>query len=240
MHSFILSNFSKKAAIEKVCEIAQITITFDNFFQHPDIVNLEPLVNEKTLLKKPSLKIEQIRVLKEEFNKKPLILPVQIAVLWQSQYLTISASNALLKLLEEPSSNSLIFLISDSYHHQLQTIQSRCQIIIATGSGQPATDNLPKIDLKSLYGGSTAMRMELIAQACTSQKEALEWLKAVMYTAREKLPKSTARGMKSLGQLIENCQIVYNDISVYNINYKLALDMLAMDWDKPISNNVLD
>ncbi len=223
-----------------MCEIARITISFDNFFQHPDIVNLEPLVNEKTLLKKPSLKIEQVRLLKEEFNKIPLILPVQIAVLWQSQYLTISASNALLKLLEEPSSNSMIFLVSDSYHHQLQTIQSRCQIVIAAGSGQPATDNLPEIDLKNLYVSSASERMELITQACTSQKEALEWLKAVVFTAREKLPKSTPRGIKSLGQLIENSQTIYNDISIYNINYKLALDMLAMDWDKPISNNVLD
>jgi len=40
--------------------------------------------------------------------------------------------------------------------------------------------------------------------------------------------------MKSLGRLLLNCQMIYNDIAINNVNYKLALDMLIMKWDKEV------
>lgn len=236
MHSYILSNFSITTAIRKICEVAKLDVSFENFNQHPDIYHINPQVNEKTVLQKPSIKIGQIRQFQQEFNKKPLILPVQIAVIWQAQFLTLSASNALLKILEEPVKQSLIFLSIDNYQHLLSTIQSRCEIINAQAEdkSQPAILETP-IDLKSLYQTDMAYRMDIITKSCPTQQEALQWLQSLMQTAQSKLAKSTPKGMQSLGILLENCQTIYNDISIYNVNYKLALDMLAIKWDKPIN-----
>jgi len=235
LHSFILSNFSKTAVQDKICEITDIGLLPSSFDQQSDIYQIYPQINVKTVLQKPSIKIEQVRQFQLEFNKKPLKLPVQIAILWQAQYLTLVASNALLKILEEPVDQSFVFLSVDSYHRLLPTIQSRCQIINAINkeqeSGNKATGD---IDLKILYQSQVGERMEIITKACPTQQEALVWLKSLMTVAREKLPKSSAKGMKSLGRLLLNCQMIYNDIAINNVNYKLALDMLIMKWDKEV------
>jgi len=160
------------------------------------------------------------------------MLPKQIAIIWQAQFLTLSASNALLKILEEPVVQSLIFLITENYQQLLITIQSRCEIIIASNNQQPITNNIVDVDLKSLYQAEKGERMGMMATACTNQQEALAWLQSLMYTARSKLAKSSPKGMRSLAILLENAQTIYNDIGIYNVNWKLALDMLGLWWDK--------
>lgn len=234
LHSFILSNFSKTEAIAKICEIAGISLMHDRFDQHPDIYQIYPQINTKTVVQKPSIKIEQVRQFQLEFNKKPLQLPAQIAVLWQAESLSLVAANALLKILEEPTEQSFIFLIVNSYHHLLPTIQSRCQIVTPNIASQSFQTDLVTIDLKTLYQIDIGERMELIAKACPTQKDALIWLKSLIICGQKKLPQSSIKGMGSLAKLLENAQLIYNDISVSNVNWKLCLDMLAMKWDSEI------
>jgi DNA polymerase-3 subunit delta' len=53
----------------------------------------------------------------------------KIAIIDDADYLNQEGANCLLKTLEEPPANSLIFLIGTSEQRQLPTIRSRCQII---------------------------------------------------------------------------------------------------------------
>jgi DNA polymerase III subunit delta' len=78
---------------------------------------------------KKSIGVDQIREMIHWINlthqgkqKKILLIP-------QASQMTVQASNALLKTLEEPPANVVIILISEHIKSLLATIRSRCQII---------------------------------------------------------------------------------------------------------------
>ncbi|MFC6877415.1 DNA polymerase III subunit [Flavobacterium myungsuense] len=53
----------------------------------------------------------------------------KIIIIWMADKMNISASNKLLKLLEEPTDKTLFILISENEEDIIQTIRSRCQVL---------------------------------------------------------------------------------------------------------------
>jgi len=53
----------------------------------------------------------------------------KVMIIWMAEKMNISASNKLLKLLEEPSDKTLFLLISENEEDIIQTIRSRCQVL---------------------------------------------------------------------------------------------------------------
>lgn len=53
----------------------------------------------------------------------------KVMLIWMAEKLNLSASNKLLKLLEEPSDKTLFILISENEEAIIQTIRSRCQVL---------------------------------------------------------------------------------------------------------------
>lgn len=88
--------------------------------KHPDIL----LIGSKN-----SIGINQIRQLKRDFSVKPLVANFKISVIPRAENLTIPAQNAMLKILEEPPQDYLIFLSAPSKNQLLPTIVSRCHLI---------------------------------------------------------------------------------------------------------------
>ncbi len=78
------------------------------------------------------IKIEQIRELKQKHTLTTNIAKWKTAIIWPAENMNISASNSLLKLLEEPQSNTLLILISVKPQLLPITIRSRCQKISLT------------------------------------------------------------------------------------------------------------
>lgn len=95
---------------------------------HPDLHSIEFLVDSKGKAKK-TIGIEQIRVLTEKLRAKPLFNGWRIAVIHSVEKMTTAAFNALLKTLEEPGENTLIFLLAESLYQVPATVKSRCQQI---------------------------------------------------------------------------------------------------------------
>lgn len=71
--------------------------------------------------------IDDIRELNLFLSRKPLIGPYKMVLIDDADRLTIEASNALLKVLEEPSAYTVLILISSRPKQLLPTITSRCQ-----------------------------------------------------------------------------------------------------------------
>jgi len=84
---------------------------------HPDFISLEP----------GTLKIEHIREVIGRASLKPLVSRHRVVIVRDAHLLTIGAQNALLKTLEEPSGQTLFFLITHRERVLLPTIRSRCQ-----------------------------------------------------------------------------------------------------------------
>ena len=86
---------------------------------HPDIIRIQPTG--------PFIKIDQIRALLQTLAMKPYEAITRVAILSETQTMNAAASNALLKILEEPPSRSMLVLIATRKSDLLPTIVSRCQ-----------------------------------------------------------------------------------------------------------------
>lgn len=76
-----------------------------------------------------SIGIGVIRDIKRFFSFKSYFSPWKITIIDDAHRMTTEAQNALLKVLEEPSSNSLIILVSHDLNSILSVIKSRCQLV---------------------------------------------------------------------------------------------------------------
>ncbi|HQW81689.1 MAG TPA: DNA polymerase III subunit delta' [Pseudomonadota bacterium] len=95
---------------------------------HPDrvTVTLEPRDDGKL---RTEVIIDQIRALGERFASRPSFGGWQVVAIDPADRMNVSAANALLKTLEEPSANTALILVADDPARLPATIRSRCQRI---------------------------------------------------------------------------------------------------------------
>lgn len=86
---------------------------------HPDVTWIIPEKNK-------TVRIQEVRRIKEALSLKPFESPLAVCVIEDAHAMTVPASNALLKILEEPQESSILILISDKRELLLETIISRC------------------------------------------------------------------------------------------------------------------
>ncbi len=114
-----------------------------------DITGLKELKNRPDvhILKleedESSIGIDTIRVLIHKLSRKPHQRKKKIAVIWEAQFLTEEAQNALLKTLEEPPGKTQIVIAVNSTRNLLPTIISRCEIVRLRGKSEEGV-NVPK------------------------------------------------------------------------------------------------
>jgi len=105
--------------------------------QHPDVSIIDastPLNSNYEQSKSETgnsqaIKIGHIRQLQKDINLKPYEAKLKVFIIDNAHNLTPEASNALLKILEEPPAKSLIILVSAKPTLLFKTIISRCQVV---------------------------------------------------------------------------------------------------------------
>lgn len=85
---------------------------------HPDLIMIEP---------QPSIQISQIRNMQKALSLKPFSAPFKIAIIDEAEKMTAQAQNCLLKTLEEPKGQAILFLISSNPEMLFETVRSRVQ-----------------------------------------------------------------------------------------------------------------
>ncbi len=90
---------------------------------HPDLIHVTPEEKGK------AIKVDQIRALIAFSAQTAQLSGFKIMIIESADSMNINAANALLKTLEEPSSNCLIVLLTHRLMALPATIRSRCQII---------------------------------------------------------------------------------------------------------------
>ncbi len=95
----------------------------DNLLAHPDVIRVE-LEDEKK-----DISIDQIKSLRSRILQKPVASPYTLVHIDEVEKLSTEAVNALLKTLEEPSSQAVFFLTTHAQSGVIDTILSRCQLI---------------------------------------------------------------------------------------------------------------
>lgn len=92
---------------------------------HPDLLVLERAVEGGKV--KKSISVDQARELPEFFAKSPSRARHRVAIIDAADDLNLNAANALLKVLEEPPENGVLFLVTHAPGRLLATIRSRCR-----------------------------------------------------------------------------------------------------------------
>jgi len=87
---------------------------------HPDLILLEPSIDKKTI------SIDSIHEIIELVQQTSYMGKGKFVIIYCIEQLTIPASNALLKNLEEPNKNINFILISHNKEQIINTIKSRC------------------------------------------------------------------------------------------------------------------
>jgi DNA polymerase-3 subunit delta' len=89
---------------------------------HPDFILVKP--------EGSTIKIEQIRNLQHEMARATYRGDYRVCIIDDAEQMTLQAANSLLKMLEEPTGNSIFIMISSRRHQLLATIISRCRVMI--------------------------------------------------------------------------------------------------------------
>jgi len=98
---------------------------------HPDYISIAPLAG------KAQISIDQIRHCNAQLLKKGLLSQYRLVQIANAHLMTVSAANALLKMLEEPPQGVHFFLSTDQPAQLPATIMSRCS---------QQTVDTPKVD----------------------------------------------------------------------------------------------
>jgi DNA polymerase-3 subunit delta' len=94
-----------------------------NAHSHPDF---HEVVTEKT-----QIGVDAVRAAIEQVNKTAQLSANKVVLIENIEIMTESASNALLKTLEEPTQNTYLILTTNAPQYLLATIKSRCEKIRA-------------------------------------------------------------------------------------------------------------
>ena len=137
---------------------------------HPDMRWLERLLKEKGEGLVRDISVKQVRELGEFMGMTAALSPWRVAVIDSMDELNREASNALLKMLEEPPPNTLFFLVSHAPGRLLPTIRSRCRRLDFQALGDDAMASLLEEKVPELSAGE---RQRIIAMSFGSAGRAL-------------------------------------------------------------------
>ncbi|MDS1029760.1 DNA polymerase III subunit delta' [Bacillota bacterium LX-D] len=152
---------------------------------HPDLYFTEP--------QGTSIKIDQIREIKALSAFKQLESKYKVIIINDAHKMTEEAANSLLKILEEPPSQTIFILTADSTYGLLTTIISRCQIVrfnlLASGVIQEILRDEFAVPEKEVYflsqlaGGSVSQALKIRQQ--NAEGDQVDLLKKVLELIRQ-------------------------------------------------------
>lgn len=175
------------------------------------------------------IKKEQLLELQEEFKMKSIMANKKVYIITDATKLNPSASNSILKFLEEPSDNIVAILLADNIHQLLDTIISRCQII--TLNKTPQLDN----KLESLLSVKVE-NLDLIKSATINFINNIEKQKEKTILFAKKLFHNNIQDKNDLIASFEIMLLYYKEA----INKKLNRKLQLFDNVDEIMNNEID
>lgn len=123
LHHAILLHGKKGCGKASFAREFALEILKQNKNNHPDLLLIEKKEGKRDIV------VDQVREISEFLNQTSAIAQNKFIIIDAADELNRNASNALLKILEEPHRNNFLILISHSLQKLLPTIKSRCQII---------------------------------------------------------------------------------------------------------------
>lgn len=196
---------------------------------HPDVMWIG--LEEDTR----SLKIEQVREMLSWVALRPYEGKWKCFVLYDADRLTIEAANALLKTLEEPPAQTIIFLLVEHKAQILETIQSRSFEVRLIPVRE---DEREVIDLP--VGFKEVPWEEYLETAQAMKRDRMKnFLTQMMSAFRQRMVDLSAEGSgrhAEIGACVKAVEAIYTckDAIEANANQKIALTRLAVKLNRAV------
>lgn len=198
-----------------------------------------------------NIKKEQILNIEEHFSAKPIYLKNNIYIINNADKLNKAATNTMLKFLEEPEDNILGFFITNNKEQMLDTIKSRCQIVLVNyGAGELLTSDenfsnikeLSQIYLKSLLiekKDGIILNKMVFTESVLDRNELHNCLKFWMILFTDAIKQKDLNEFDFLYnidiyKLININKIVFNTLKnvTTNVNMELLMDGFVLEVEK--------
>ncbi|GGK82195.1 DNA polymerase III subunit delta' [Amphritea balenae] len=168
---------------------------------HPDMYRLQPDEPGKPI------KIDQVRQLTEFIYSTAQQGGYRIVIIDPADSMNINAANALLKMLEEPGSDTLLMLLTHRLGQMLPTIKSRCQRV-----DMPLADTqLATQWVATQLEVDAAEAEQLLVIAHNSPLQALAYKQDDLLGLRARVLKGLADILKNRRSVIEVSQSLYKE-----------------------------
>ena len=198
-----------------------------------------------------NIKKEQILNIEEHFSAKPIYLKNNIYIINNADKLNKAAANTMLKVLEEPEDNILGFFITNNKEQMLDTIKSRCQIVLVNYvAGELLTSDenfsnikeLSQIYLKSLLiekKDGIILNKMVFTESVLDRNELHNCLKFWMILFTDAIKQKDLNEFDflyniSIYKLININKIVFNTLKnvTTNVNMELLMDEFVLEVEK--------
>jgi len=143
---------------------------------HPDVVVIRRLTDEKTGKIGSAITVDQIRELVERLSMTAIGGERKAAIIEEAEFLNPSATNGLLKTLEEPRGDATIILCASTVESVPATIASRCQLIrlhpvprrdIATALVERGLGKSDALEIATASAGRPGLALRMVQQSDT-------------------------------------------------------------------------
>lgn len=220
--------FSGSKEVDKV-------ITAKNFIKH--IIKADNVTAKKidednfldllyiTKQQKNEITIDAIRVAQDFFYQTGAEGKHKFVIIDLIDDLNINASNALLKILEEPCQNTHLFLVSNGFYKVLPTIRSRCRIIRFNPVKCLANDNALYDQIKKLILEYNIVAFNKFADNL-GKNFSQQWddvKDLILVILSEFIKKSAAGKLESWFILYDELNKLFADEAIYNLDRKQVL-----------------
>lgn len=147
-HAFLLETNNQDECLAKILKFLKLLNCENTYQENCTSCNLCHLILTRQLpnllIIKPDgafIRKEQILELKNTFKTKPLFSKYNMYIIMNAERLNSSSANTMLKFLEEPEEKIIGFFITDNKERVIETIKSRCQILLDYYNNSKIDDN---------------------------------------------------------------------------------------------------
>ena len=184
------------------------------------------------ILPNPSIGIEEVRQIQKFLSRKPIRDGKNTVIVTQAHLLTIPAQNALLKTLEEPPGNSLVYLVTPQPDSLLPTILSRVQITdLPNPPGHPDL-SISLALFSKLQKAGVGERLKILEEQEFTRETALKFLDELEHIIHAELRQLRVVPRTSVASRGATLSDLIHQTHTYlkaNCNLKLCLSHLAIN-----------
>lgn len=200
--------------------IGKATFAFDLALEitrsNPDILMI------KKEAEKREINVDKIRAIKDFVNQTAAASEDKFIIIDSACELNKSASNALLKILEEPQKNNFLILVAHNINRVLPTIRSRCQLVKINDFSLADFSKIIKNDtdfLAEICDNSPALALELGAEL--SRFYALFLRSILNQKISDELLKKVAEKNYDFQITEKSCEFFFNRLSKFCSDQKM-------------------